>query len=645
MHAQTSLLADALPLLRGSTRSQRAVAPRSRSPRRWVAWPWLEDRDRVLFLDVETTGLSRYYDALTLVGYQVGGEHHVHVAGEDPSRLSLALASAKCLVTYNGTLFDLPFLRDTFPGLVVACPHLDLRFAARRVGLVGGQKAIEREIGSNVRHGLEDVDGRAAVLLWHRYLRGDLRAMRDLLDYNLADVSGMRAILDVVCRRMREAEQATLFDVADGFSDGTPTLVGVSHPDAAIPLPARTAERRCFADTFGGSRVDERAVVGIDLTGSEAKPSGYCVLRGSVATTRMLGTDDEIFEAAVSSGAWLVSIDSPLSLPRGRMRVTDDDPGRCEFGIMRACERTLKRRGINVYPCLLPSMQRLTARGIQLARRFRAAGLAVIESYPGAAQDIVGIPRKGAGEALLASGLAEFGLTGAFVDTKVRHDELDAITSALVGHFFLAGRFEALGGEGENALIVPDMSTPARRRFVVGVSGRIGSGKTTAARHLEGRGFAYARFSQAVDAAILADGVVPDRATRQAYGCRLHVEKGQSWMLDRILEGIVEAECVVVDGLRFPEDHANLVERFGGAFLHVHVAAAAPIRAARLGMDPSSGSWSAIETAPTEIHADRLAALADVVLKNEGEMGAFVDAMRVEVTSVAARSGHCQSAS
>ena len=42
-------------------------------------------------------------------------------------------------------------------------------------------------------------------------------------------------------------------------------------------------------------------------------------------------------------------------------------------------------------------MRMLTERGIHLAARFRALGIPVIESYPGAAQDIMRIPRKRAG--------------------------------------------------------------------------------------------------------------------------------------------------------------------------------------------------------------------------------------------------------
>jgi predicted nuclease with RNAse H fold len=45
----------------------------------------------------------------------------------------------------------------------------------------------------------------------------------------------------------------------------------------------------------------------------------------------------------------------------------------------------------------LPSMQGLTRRGMALAVRLRDLGVPVIESYPGAAQDIMGIPRKRSG--------------------------------------------------------------------------------------------------------------------------------------------------------------------------------------------------------------------------------------------------------
>ena len=89
--------------------------------------------------------------------------------------------------------------------------------------------------------------------------------------------------------------------------------------------------------------------MGIDLTGSAKRPTGWCLLAGSVATTKLLRKDKDLIEATVAARPDIVSIDLPLSLPRLKS-VHDPDPGRDKFGIMRECERTLKKRGVNVYP-------------------------------------------------------------------------------------------------------------------------------------------------------------------------------------------------------------------------------------------------------------------------------------------------------
>jgi predicted nuclease with RNAse H fold len=100
-------------------------------------------------------------------------------------------------------------------------------------------------------------------------------------------------------------------------------------------------------------------------------------------------------------------------------------------------------------------MEMLTRRGIRLAEALRQAGCQVIESYPGAAQDILGIPRKKASLEELKQGLWRAGITGDFLTADITHDEVDAITSALVGLFFLADDYIALGTPAEEYLIVP----------------------------------------------------------------------------------------------------------------------------------------------------------------------------------------------
>ena len=96
---------------------------------------------------------------------------------------------------------------------------------------------------------------------------------------------------------------------------------------------------------------------------------------------------------------------------------------------------------------------------MRLADEFRRRGCNVIESYPGAAQDIMRIPRKGSSLAELAQGLANFGIRGRFITEPCSHDELDAITSAVVAHFYLAGEYEGLGDEREAQLIVPKITS------------------------------------------------------------------------------------------------------------------------------------------------------------------------------------------
>jgi predicted nuclease with RNAse H fold/dephospho-CoA kinase len=586
----------------------------------------LEDPRGVVFLDVETTGLSWFYDELTLVGWARDGAYRVHVAGEDPTDLLDALADARALVTFNGTLFDLKFLKKTFGEISLPPVHIDLRYLSKRVGLTGGQKLIEAELGILARAGVEDLDGAAAVLLWHEFVRGDLNALHRLVDYNRRDVLAMCIILDRVVDRLDV--QQDLWLKHSRFEDWAGPVLEQSLPQHLAHTTKSRLKARTFGSLFTGTPAESAKIIGIDLTGSEKRASGFCVLSGNAALTSAVSSDDEMLARILEERPDLISIDSPLSLPEGRIRVGDDDPGRAKFGIMRRCERELKRRGINVYPSLLPSMQGLTQRGIRLAQTFRRLGIPVIESYPGAAQDIMGIPRKGAGEKYLKQGLAEFGIVGRFETEAVSHDELDAITSAVVGSFFLSGQFEALRGPTEGALIIPDLKSSGSAGLVVGISGRICAGKTTAARLLEQRGFAYTRFSLVIDDEIRSRGEVPNRATRQRVGTEIHTNKGQRWLCERVLGRVPGQPFIVIDGLRFPEDRAFFVEQFGSQFVHLHLNAPDALREKRY-TESSQGelSFSDADRQPVEAEIDRLSGFATAIIENLGTISELENAV------------------
>ena len=218
-----------------------------------------------------------------------------------------------------------------------------------------------------------------------------------------------------------------------------------------------------FTNTVDISKLEKSSkccIVGIDLAGVINKTShtGISVLQGNYAKTTCVTYDEEIISFIKQYNPDIVSIDAPLSLPKGRTSVYDDDPMLEEYGITRYCERELKRRGLNICPALINSMQELTKRGMNLSMKIRKMGYPVIECFPGVAQDILQIPRKRTNLDLLKSGLVRIGIHGDFETRNVTHDELDAVTAALVARFYIDGYYEAIGIEEENFIIVPSVS-------------------------------------------------------------------------------------------------------------------------------------------------------------------------------------------
>jgi uncharacterized protein len=181
-------------------------------------------------------------------------------------------------------------------------------------------------------------------------------------------------------------------------------------------------------------------VVGVDLAGSPRRPTGVCVLRGLKARTRIARADEEILSAIDQVRPLLVPIDAPLSLPVGRMTIAD------RSGVhFRACDVELRRLGIRFFPITLGPMRMLTERGLALKAKIEALGYRVVECYPGGAQDLWGLPRQHRDRPGLRRGLEAVGVRG--LTEAMTGDELDAVTAALVGRWFLLGQGEMLGGE------------------------------------------------------------------------------------------------------------------------------------------------------------------------------------------------------
>jgi uncharacterized protein YprB with RNaseH-like and TPR domain len=168
----------------------------------WRLYPNFQDD--ALFLDIETTGLSRH-SAITVVGLARQGRFKALIRGRDLTRGALAeeMEGARLLVTFNGASFDLPMLRARFPLPSLEIPHVDLRYVARKAGMVGGLKRIERQLGLRRDREFAMMTGEDAVHLWHLWeRRGNEKALDLLVRYNEADVLNLKEVADVICQRI-----------------------------------------------------------------------------------------------------------------------------------------------------------------------------------------------------------------------------------------------------------------------------------------------------------------------------------------------------------------------------------------------------------------------------------------------------------
>ena len=235
------------------------------------------------------------------------------------------------------------------------------------------------------------------MLVQHLY--GDRLRYTQLLRYNRTDVEMMPKIAARLCERLRRFAES----MPPGEMPPYDSAVRRARPPgsfAALQMAwlERRPSFRLLEPKLKARLGRQPIIVGVDLRAKAKNPTGWAVCEGSRAETRVFYDDAQILEATLAAKPDLVSIDAPLFLPRGRESVSDDSPCRKRGGIVRDAERILWSRGIRVYPALIRQMQGLTQRGIELTRELESRAIQVIESYPGAAQNILNIPRKGLDE-------------------------------------------------------------------------------------------------------------------------------------------------------------------------------------------------------------------------------------------------------
>jgi uncharacterized protein len=231
--------------------------------------------EQLLFLDIETTGLSRAAGTLAFLiglGRFVDGALEVEqLLLRDPAQESLVLQhlqrrleDARVLCTFNGRGFDVPVLRNRgvlcrLP-LTLDRPHLDLLPPSRRLFR---PRLLDCRLGTIERHILRftregDVDGAEVPRIYTDYLRtGSLDELCRVMEHNRLDVAVLAALLVCICDHLldplRWAE-----DAEELLSTGKTLLrrgrveLGRACLERGLELAHRPATRRRLLAALAG---------------------------------------------------------------------------------------------------------------------------------------------------------------------------------------------------------------------------------------------------------------------------------------------------------------------------------------------------------------------------------------------------------
>jgi hypothetical protein len=161
---------------------------------------------RIAYVDIETTGGSKSSSDITVIGIYDGKTPHMYIQGKNLDEAHAKLLEFEIVVTFNGKLFDLPFIEYYFCHQYNFV-HLDLRFMLRELGLSGGLKSIEKQLGIRRDEEVEGVDGFEAVRLWYQYKRGAQAALDKLIKYNQEDIVNLKTLLEYFLITKREKLQ------------------------------------------------------------------------------------------------------------------------------------------------------------------------------------------------------------------------------------------------------------------------------------------------------------------------------------------------------------------------------------------------------------------------------------------------------
>jgi uncharacterized protein YprB with RNaseH-like and TPR domain len=242
-------------------------------------------RDRILFIDTETTGLSggagSYIFLIGAARFEANALHLAQFFLQDPSSEPAQLealegfsASTELVVSYNGKSFDLPRINARYALHRWVTPfkdvlHIDLLHIARRLwrdhlpGCTLGD--LEQHL-LRFKRTDEDVPGWQVAEMFYDYLHtGDPSPLTSVFYHNEMDVISLASLLDYIHHRIAEPLEPS-------FSD-QPDLVSIA--DYLLSLGSQGLALEVFDQAFRSNSVTaESRISGMLSLASYYKKAG-----------------------------------------------------------------------------------------------------------------------------------------------------------------------------------------------------------------------------------------------------------------------------------------------------------------------------------------------------------------------------------
>jgi len=266
-------------------------------------------------VDIETDG-GMDEDSITVIGCFDGSEAHTFVRGRDLEKAKELIEDHPLVVTFNGAQFDLPMIRRRFTNNLFNHVHVDLRFPLRRLGMRGGLKAIEEQLGIARPAETRGLGGWDAVRLWREWERGSAESLELLLSYNREDTRNMMPLM----KKVYEELGATL--------DGAPVAERPAWQCRLIAHGSRAHEQMLEL-----RHEILRKPLGIEFEPEELERERHDLLLGCFAEGRLVGCC--ILTAAAPGETRLRQMAVAADLQRGGVGTT----------LMRFAEAVARARG------------------------------------------------------------------------------------------------------------------------------------------------------------------------------------------------------------------------------------------------------------------------------------------------------------